>query len=51
MLEMGTRFYKNLYIKTSFDPSEGTCIVTVETVNGEGTEVVMTGEVVWDEGE
>ena len=49
IVEMGSRFYKNLYVKTSFNTDDGTCVVTVVAINGEGTKVVMTGEVVWDD--
>lgn len=49
MVEMGARFYKNLYVKTSFNTDDGTCVVTVVSINGEGTEVVKTGAVTWDD--
>lgn len=48
MLEMGARFTNDLYIKTSFDPDDTSCTVTVEYVH-EGEPAVMTGEVTWDE--
>lgn len=44
MLEMGVRFTNDLYLMVAFDPSDGTCTVTVET--DEGT---VEGSVTWDE--
>lgn len=49
MLEMGARFANNLYVKTSFDPDNGDCTVTVELITGEGVVQILTGEVTWDE--
>lgn len=48
MLETGARFTNDLYIKTSFDPSDGTCVVTVEIIT-EGVTQTLTGAVTWDE--
>lgn len=49
MLEGGCRFADNLYINTSFDPDDGTCIVSVEFITGEGVKQTMTGAVEWDD--
>lgn len=48
MLEVGARFSKDLYIITSLDPSDDTCVVTLETIV-EGEKTVVTGEVTWDD--
>lgn len=48
MLEMGARFTNDLYVKTSFDPSDGTCTVEVEIIT-EGVKHVINGTVTWDE--
>lgn len=48
MLETGARFSNEFYIKTSFDPEDGNCTVTVEEVV-EGEPAVKTGSVTWDE--
>ena len=48
MVEVGARFANDLYIKTSLDPSDNTCVVTLETVV-EGEPVVATGTVTWDD--
>ena len=48
MLEVGARFANDMYLKTSLDPSDGTCVVTIETIV-EGEKVVATGSVTWDE--
>ena len=48
MLEVGARFANDLYIKTSLDPSDDSCDVTLETVV-EGETVVKTGSVTWDD--
>ena len=49
MLEMGARFTNVLYIKVSFDPDNGDCGVTVETVDNDGEPITITGTVTWDE--
>lgn len=49
MYEIGTRFNKDFYIKTSIDPTSGECSVMVEVTNNEGVTEVVTGTVVWDE--
>ena len=50
MLEMGARFANDLYVHTAFDPDNGDCVVTVEAVI-EDEKRIITGEVVWDDGE
>lgn len=49
MLEVGARFVNNLYVKTSFDPSNGDTTVEVEIITNEGVKQTITGMVVWDE--
>lgn len=47
MLEAGIRFDRDLHLEVKLDPNEGQCDVIV-TMNSEGTEIVQTGSVVWD---
>lgn len=49
MLEMGARFTDRLYVKTSVDPDNGDCDVTVEFITDEGVVQTRTGTVTWDE--
>lgn len=48
MLEAGIRFDSELHLEVKLDPNEGLCDVIV-TMNIDGTEVVQTGSVVWDD--
>ena len=48
MLDAGIRFTSELHMEVKLDPNEGSCDVIV-TMNREGTEIVQTGSVVWDD--
>ena len=48
MKDAGIRFDSGLHIAVQYDPDRGSCEVVV-TMNREGTEVVQTGSVVWDD--
>ena len=49
MLEMGARFSNDMYMKSSLDPDNGDCYVTIIMKNNEGEEQIVTGTVTWDE--
>lgn len=48
MLDAGIRFDSNLHLEVKLDPYEGQCDIIV-TMNIDGTEVIQTGSVVWDD--
>lgn len=48
MFDAGIRFDSNLHLEVKLDPNEGQCDVIV-TMNNDGTEVIQTGSVVWDD--
>ena len=48
MLDAGIRFNSELHLEVKLDPNEGQCDVIV-TMNSDGTEIVQTGSVVWDD--
>lgn len=48
MKDAGIRFDSGLHIAVHYDPDLGSCEVVV-TMNREGSEVVQTGSVVWDD--
>ena len=48
MLDAGIRFNSELHLEVKLDPDEGLCDVIV-TMNREGSEIVATGSVVWDD--
>ncbi len=50
-LTAGIRHNRQIYVAYEFDPDNGDMYVTVELIDNEGALVVVTGSVVWDEGE
>lgn len=48
MKDAGIRFNSELHIAVQYDPDQGSCEVVV-TMNSDGTEIVQTGSVVWDD--
>lgn len=48
MLETGARFSNELYIKTSLDPSDGSCTVELIKID-DGVETVISGAVTWED--
>lgn len=48
MFDAGIRFDRDFHLEVKMDPDNGQCDVIV-TMNNEGTELVITGSVVWDE--
>lgn len=48
MKEAGIRFDSGLHVEVKYDPDQGSCDVVV-TMNREGSEIVQTGSVVWDD--
>ena len=48
MKDAGIRCDSGLHIAVHYDPDLGSCEVVV-TMNREGSEIVQTGSVVWDD--
>lgn len=48
MFDAGIRFDRDIHLEVKFEPTDGQCDVVV-TMNNEGSELVITGSVVWDE--
>ena len=45
----GIRHHRNVYVSYDFDVDSGDMYVTVELKNDDGTLMVATGQVQWDE--
>lgn len=49
MCDGGIRFSNDLWVGFQLDPNSGDMAVEVHLVNEEGTTIVITGSVAWDE--